>query len=96
MQTIPKPVPYVPILLSELSPAKLSLFGTHISTFIQTSCPRLSIDWGYAFPKPLLSPYESAVALKGADGWEGDGLGGKGAYPMDFYAAGSLAAVQRP
>lgn len=22
------------------------------------ACPRLSIDWGYAFPKPLLSPYE--------------------------------------
>lgn len=22
------------------------------------ACPRLSIDWGTAFPKPLLTPYE--------------------------------------
>ncbi|KAF8204935.1 putative diphthamide synthesis protein-domain-containing protein [Pholiota molesta] len=47
------PIPYLQILLSELSPAKLALFNPHISTFIQTSCPRLSIDWGYAFEKPL-------------------------------------------
>lgn len=88
-------IPHVPILLSELSPAKLSLFAAHIDTFIQTSCPRLSIDWGYAFPKPLLSPYEGSVALGRAKGWEGDGMGGEGAYPMDFYAAGSAAAIQR-
>ena len=32
----------------------------HVSFFswVQVACPRLSIDWGYAFPKPLLSPYE--------------------------------------
>ncbi|KAF9076430.1 putative diphthamide synthesis protein-domain-containing protein [Rhodocollybia butyracea] len=88
------PIPYMPILLSELSPSKLSLFNAssgrsppppsptssslslqqtysklpstarpRISTFIQTSCPRLSIDWGYAFERPLLSPYECAVVL---------------------------------
>lgn len=90
-------IPYMPILLSELSPAKLSLFGSDISTFIQTSCPRLSIDWGYAFPKPLLSPYESAVAIGVRDGWDNDGLGGGGSvpYPMDFYAAGSDSAIAR-
>ena len=27
-------------------------------SWVQVACPRLSIDWGYAFPKPLLSPYE--------------------------------------
>jgi len=85
----------MPILLSELSPAKLALFEDHISAFIQTSCPRLSIDWGSAFPKPLLSPYEGSVALQTKKGWEGDGFGGEGAYPMDFYAAGSTAALQR-
>lgn len=85
----------MPILLSELSPAKLALFGEHISAFIQTSCPRLSIDWGSAFSKPLLSPYESSVALQTTRGWGGDGLGGEGPYPMDFYAAGSVAATQR-
>lgn len=63
------------MLLSELSPAKLGLF-TGISTFVQTSCPRLSIDWGYAFPKPLLSPYEASVALGVGSvkkGWAGMG-----------------------
>lgn len=98
--------PFMPILLSELSPAKLSLF-TQISTFVQTSCPRLSIDWGYAFPKPLLSSYEASVALgvgKAKKGWNGMGeptiviasrseeaeRDGGGDYPMDFYADQSL------
>ncbi|CAD6948820.1 unnamed protein product [Tilletia controversa] len=71
------PHPHVPILLSELSPAKLALFNpssegggaaaaaarNHLAAFVQTSCPRLSIDWGSAFDKPLLSPYEAALAL---------------------------------
>lgn len=94
--------PFIPILLSELSPAKLSLF-TGISTFVQTSCPRLSIDWGYAFSKPLLSSYEASVALgvQGARGWAGMGVptfaaakelesDAKEDYPMDFYADNSL------
>ena len=99
--TLSPRIPSVPILLSELSPQKLSLFGEHLSAFIQTSCPRLSIDWGSAFPKPLLSPYEAAVALKKTHGWDErvDGLGMtrkpapearekdmEGDYPMDFYA----------
>ncbi|OAX39749.1 Diphthamide synthesis [Rhizopogon vinicolor AM-OR11-026] len=93
-------IPYIPILLSELSPAKLALFNPHISTFIQTSCPRLSIDWGYAFDKPLLSPYETAVAVGRAKGWMVEGKEGRerakgGRYPMDFYEAGSPWAVAR-
>ena len=62
-------VPHVPILLSELSPQKVSLFGEHLQVFVQTSCPRLSIDWGSAFPKPLLSPYEAAAAVGKAPIW---------------------------
>lgn len=98
------PVPYMPILLSELSPAKLALFNPHIAAFVQTSCPRLSIDWGYAFERPLLSPYETAVAVGKAVGWmaDGEGEGGVkerakkgGVYPMDFYSAGSPWAVAR-
>lgn len=93
-------IPYIPILLSELSPAKLALFNPHISTFVQTSCPRLSIDWGYAFDKPLLSPYETAVAVGRAKGWVAEEKDGHertegGRYPMDFYAAGSPWAVAR-
>ncbi|KAI5481800.1 diphthamide synthesis protein [Pseudohyphozyma bogoriensis] len=92
--------PFIPILISEISPAKLSLF-TGVSTFVQTSCPRLSIDWGYAFEKPLLSPYEASVALgvQGAKAWSGMGApavmqgveeDGKEDYPMDFYADQSM------
>ena len=100
------PVPYIPILLSELSPAKLSLFANRLSVFVQTSCPRLSIDWGYAFNKPLLSPYEATVALRKLPGWrtrhdkEDAGLNRNrndkpGAYPMDFYATGSQWSISR-
>ncbi|KAI0347171.1 Diphthamide synthesis [Trametopsis cervina] len=91
------PIPYMPILLSELSPAKLELFNPHISTFVQTSCPRLSIDWGYAFDKPLLSPYETAVAVGKAVGWIEETNAGRkeNTYPMDFYTAGSPWAVAR-
>ncbi|KAJ7283851.1 putative diphthamide synthesis protein-domain-containing protein [Mycena rebaudengoi] len=95
------PIPHIPILLSELSPAKLALFNPHISTFIQTSCPRLSIDWGYAFDRPLLSPYETAVAVGKAVGWMPGEIDAKdsgtesGIYPMDFYAAGTPWAISR-
>ncbi|TFK92203.1 Diphthamide synthesis [Polyporus arcularius HHB13444] len=96
------PIPYMPILLSELSPAKLALFNQHIAAFVQTSCPRLSIDWGYAFERPLLSPYETAVAVGKAAGWMAGGEGDAkerakkgGVYPMDFYSAGSPWAVAR-
>ncbi|PWN43761.1 hypothetical protein IE81DRAFT_334038 [Ceraceosorus guamensis] len=71
-------IPVVPILLSELSPAKLALFGPHLDAFVQSSCPRLSIDWGSAFEKPLLSPYEAAVAVDKTRGWDeirGEGVG---------------------
>jgi 2-(3-amino-3-carboxypropyl)histidine synthase len=95
--------PGVPILLSELSPQKISLFGDWLSVVVQTSCPRLSIDWGSAFPKPLLSPYEAAAALGRAPMWtdKSADLGMErypgqrdreegGDYPMDFYANASL------
>lgn len=64
-------------LMSEISPARLSEFQ-EVDAWIQIACPRLSIDWGRFFPKPLLSPYEAAVAL-GVLEWEK-------VYPMDFYA----------
>lgn len=96
---LPTADPPLLILLSELSPAKLALFSPEaISTFVQTSCPRLSIDWGYAFTRPLLSPYEASVALGRIRGWGGLDLGkgqgeeqkGDGAYPMDFYSVSAV------
>ncbi|PFH50534.1 hypothetical protein AMATHDRAFT_3819 [Amanita thiersii Skay4041] len=88
-----QPIPYIQILLSELSPAKLSLFN-HISTFVQTSCPRLSIDWGYAFQCPLLSPFETALVV-GASLGQMNYMENKDIYPMDFYEVGSPWAIAR-
>ncbi|KAJ2451692.1 Diphthamide biosynthesis protein 1 [Coemansia sp. RSA 2424] len=69
------------VLLSEIFPQKLAQFPD-VDCWVQVACPRLSIDWGYAFPKPLLTPYEANVALDAVD-WQD-------VYPMDFYAFESL------
>lgn len=71
----------VTVLLSELYPDKIKLFED-IDAWVQVACPRLSIDWGYAFPKPILSPYEASVVLNSME-WQEN-------YPMDFYANESL------
>lgn len=78
------------ILLSEIFPNKIDLFN-EIDVFIQVACPRLSIDWGTAFKKPLLTPYELSVVL-GDTEWRIDEkeLLTSEVYPMDFYAAKSL------
>ncbi|CAG9801704.1 unnamed protein product [Chironomus riparius] len=80
------------ILLSEIFPSKLELFK-EIDAFVQIACPRLSIDWGTAFSKPLLTPYELSVTL-GDIQWRIDDAPSekdKGLnYPMDFYATYSL------
>lgn len=64
-------------LMSEIFPSKLQLIED-VDCFVQVACPRLSIDWGYAFDRPLLSPYETEVAFGTAE-W-GD------KYPMDHYS----------
>ena len=73
-----KNIPFIVVLLSEIFPAKLALFND-VDAWVQIACPRLSIDWGYAFDKPLLTPYEVEVALETVE-W-------KEVYPMDFYSA---------
>jgi len=72
----------VTILLSEIFPQKLALMS-EVGAWVQIACPRLSIDWGMAFPAPILSPYEAAVALAEIE-WQAE------IYPMDFYATNSL------
>ncbi|KAF6160448.1 hypothetical protein GIB67_019217 [Kingdonia uniflora] len=57
------------ILMSELSPTRVALFGDSIDAWIQVACPRLSIDWGEAFLKPLLTPFEAEIALEFIPGW---------------------------
>ena len=81
-------ISFVNILLSEIFPGKLALLED-VDCWVQIACPRLSIDWGYAFPKPLLTPYEALVALGTREEWKSSKEGG--VYPMDFYAKDGLA-----
>lgn len=88
----------VTLLLSEIFPGKLALFAD-VECWVQIACPRLSIDWGHAFARPLLTPYEALVVLGQMEKW-GEGGAGAGAgkedggtYPMDFYANHGLGRV---
>lgn len=76
---------FVNLLLSEIFPGKLAMFDD-VDCWVQIACPRLSIDWGYAFPRPLLTPYEALVVLGGRKSWEKQ----DGVYPMDFYGKDGL------
>lgn len=97
-------VPYITVLLSEVTPAKLALMTSRVSVWVQVACPRLSIDWGYAFERPLLSPYEACVALgiKEGNAWvEGsrktsadDTKDEVAVYPMDYYEKSGLGRVR--
>lgn len=77
-------IQHIVVLLSELFPAKLSMFAG-VDAWVQVACPRLSIDWGHGFTVPVLTPYEAEVAL-GARDWQA-------VYPMSYYAreGGSFA-----
>mmetsp|Transcript_21772 Transcript_21772/g.30547 ORF Transcript_21772/g.30547 Transcript_21772/m.30547 type:complete len:429 (+) Transcript_21772:73-1359(+) len=68
------------LLLSEIFPKKLDMFP-NVDAWVQIACPRLSIDWGHFFNKPVLSPYELNVCLGEEEFRE--------VYPMDFYKLGS-------
>ncbi|EFW17671.1 Diphthamide biosynthesis protein 1 [Coccidioides posadasii str. Silveira] len=83
-------IPFVNILLSEIFPGKLATMSD-VECWVQIACPRLSIDWGYAFPRPLLTPYEALVALGIREGWE---TANNGIYPMDFYAKNGLGRTK--
>ncbi|OMH81428.1 Diphthamide biosynthesis protein 1 [Zancudomyces culisetae] len=73
---------YVVVLTSEITVQKLKEFDDVVDFWVQVACPRLSIDWGYAFSKPLLNSYEAAVVLKSIE-WQS-------IYPMDYYSNQSL------
>ncbi|KAI9222272.1 diphthamide biosynthesis protein 1 [Blastocladiella britannica] len=67
----------VTVCMSEIFPARLAEMDD-VECWVQVACPRLSIDWGRFFARPLLSPYEAAVALQETE-W-------RQTYPMDYYA----------
>ncbi|KAF2262332.1 diphthamide biosynthesis protein 1 [Lojkania enalia] len=90
----------VNLLLSEIFPGKLAMMSD-VEAWVQIACPRLSIDWGYAFPRPLLSPYEALVALEVRNAlWLDEEEERETAverktprgnlYPMDFYGKEGL------
>ncbi|KAF4449166.1 diphthamide biosynthesis protein 1 [Fusarium austroafricanum] len=80
-------IPVVYLLLSEIFPGKLALMSD-VECWVQVACPRLSIDWGYAFPRPLLTPYEALVALGERQDW------GEDVYPMDYYGKDGLGRTR--
>lgn len=104
-----KGITWVNLLLSEVFPGKLAMMGD-VECWVQVACPRLSIDWGYAFSRPLLTPYEALVVLGGREGWEGKPAtdnassakaiadearqGGEAVYPMDYYGKEGLGRVK--
>ena len=83
-------IPFINLLLSEIFPGKLAIMSD-VDCWVQIACPRLSIDWGYAFPKPLLTPYEALIALGTREEWQ---KGNGGVYPMDFYAKDGLGRTK--
>ncbi|KAL4394693.1 hypothetical protein AHAS_Ahas02G0177500 [Arachis hypogaea] len=47
-----------------ISPARIALFEDSVDACIQVACPRLSFDWGDAFGKPVLNPFEKIPSYK--------------------------------
>ncbi|KAF2479251.1 putative diphthamide synthesis protein-domain-containing protein [Neohortaea acidophila] len=93
-----KGITWVNLLLSEIFPGKLAMMA-EVECWVQVACPRLSIDWGYAFARPLLTPHEALVVLGGREGaWEKGGIGGTDGgdvvYPMDYYGKEGLGRVK--
>lgn len=82
-------IPYIYLLLSEIFPGKLAMME-EVECWVQVACPRLSIDWGYAFPRPLLTPYEALIVLGEKEDWKGNG----DVYPMDYYGKEGLGRVK--
>ena len=48
-------------MASEINTELLNIIP--VDFYVQIACPRLSIDWAYGTPKPLLTPYELYVMI---------------------------------
>lgn len=60
------------IEMEEINQTSLDAFS-FIDSFVQVGCPRLSIDWGNLYNKPLLNPYEVLGSIEYT-------------YSMDYYS----------
>lgn len=78
------------VMMPEVVQNTLKLFNS-IDVWVQVACPRLSIDWGSFFHKPLLNPYEFAESMRlfGTSDIQDKNLG---EYPMDYYAKDSCGS----
>ena len=69
--------------MSEIFDSTLEKF-TDVDCWVQVACPRLSIDWGSFFTKPLLTPAELHLVFKTLE--EGKIKTKLDEYAMDYYA----------
>lgn len=78
---------FIKVLMPEVLQDHLEAFE-QVDAWVQVACPRLSIDWGSFFQKPLLNPYEFAMSIKYLNGQitESQRTTSNKSYPMDFYA----------
>jgi 2-(3-amino-3-carboxypropyl)histidine synthase len=67
---------YMILLASEINVELLT--SVDVDFFVQIACPRLSIDWSYGTPKPLLTPFELFALI--------DEIDLKKQYSMDYYS----------
>lgn len=66
------------LLVSEIFPSQLAMFADFVDCWVEIACPRLALDWGTSFKKPLLNPYEFYVLMEKTPYLD--------AYPMDYYS----------
>ena len=64
------------MMASEINTDLLSLI--EVDMYVQIACPRLSIDWSYGTPKPLLTSYELFALI--------DKMDIESSYSMDYYS----------
>ena len=70
--------------MSEISPELLQLF--QVDCFIQVACPRLSIDWGESYTKPLLTSWEAFEIWGNEEKIVEDPDNLQSTFPMDYYS----------
>ncbi|KAJ4461753.1 putative diphthamide biosynthesis protein 1 [Paratrimastix pyriformis] len=87
------------LAVPEITPAALERALPDVEAWVEVGCPRLALDWGTDFPKPVLTPYEALAAFgteplaPAAPAAQGDascpaGCGCGAVQPMDQWARG--------